>query len=201
MKLIAGLGNPGREYAETPHNVGFRAVDTLAETAGATWKIEPQFKADCAKTTLGGEAVLLVKPTTYMNNSGEALASLMHYFRIAPEALVVITDDVHLPPGRIRVRTEGSAGGHNGLKSIIAHLGTQQFTRVRIGVGEPKHGSQDLINHVLGPISAESSTPISQGIQAAAQATQCWLSQGASAAMNQFNAPTSSQLPQDNQKE
>ena len=141
--MIAGLGNPGREYAETPHNVGFRAVASIADSLRGQWRIEPQFKADVAKVSHGDESVLLVRPMTYMNDSGEAVGSLMRYYRLEPADVVVVTDDVHLEPGRVRVRAEGGAGGHNGLKSVIAHLGTQQFTRVRIGVGRGENRGLD----------------------------------------------------------
>ena len=187
--MIAGLGNPGREYAETPHNVGFRAVASIADSLRGQWRIESQFKTDVAKVALGDESVLLVRPMTYMNDSGEAVGSLMRYYRMEPADVVVITDDVHLEPGRVRVRPEGGAGGHNGLKSVIAHLGTQQFVRVRIGVGKPRSSGEDLVGHVLGRIPAEQASAIAEGVETAAQAALCVITRGVVAAMNQFNAP------------
>ena len=187
--MIAGLGNPGREYAETPHNVGFRAVASIADSLRGQWRIEPQFKADVAKVSHGDDSVLLVRPMTYMNDSGEAVGSLMRYYRLEPADVVVVTDDVHLEPGRVRVRAEGGAGGHNGLKSVIAHLGTQQFTRVRIGVGKPRSGAEGLVGHVLGRIPADQAPAVAEGVETAAQAALCVVARGAVAAMNQFNAP------------
>jgi PTH1 family peptidyl-tRNA hydrolase len=126
---------------------------------------------------------------TYMNDSGEAVGALMRYYRLEPADVVVVTDDVHLEPGRVRVRAEGGAGGHNGLKSVIAHLGTQQFTRVRIGVGKPRSGAEGLVGHVLGRIPADQAPAVAEGVETAAQAALCVVSRGTVAAMNQFNAP------------
>ncbi len=187
--MIAGLGNPGREYAETPHNVGFRAVASLCESLGGQWHVEPQFKADVAKVAHAGNPLLLVRPMTYMNASGEAVGALMRYYRMEPADVVVVSDDVHLEPGRVRVRAEGGAGGHNGLKSIIAHLGTQRFTRVRIGVGKPRAGGEGLVGHVLGRILAAQAEAVADGVETAAQAALCVVERGETAAMNQFNAP------------
>ena len=186
--MIAGLGNPGREYEGTPHNVGFVAVDSLCRTLGGEWRIEPRFKADVAKVFSKGESLLLVRPMTYMNASGESLGQIMRYYRMEPADVVVISDDVNLQPGRVRVRAAGSAGGHNGLTSIIEHLGTQQFTRVRIGVGLGRAGSDGLIGHVLGRIAKDDAAAVGEGTDSAAQAALCAALDGTETAMNKFNA-------------
>ena len=187
--MIAGLGNPGREYEGTPHNVGFVAVDSLCRTLGGEWRIEPRFKADVAKVSSKGESLLLVRPMTYMNASGESIGQIMRYYRMEPSDVVVISDDVNLQPGRIRVRAAGSAGGHNGLKSIIEHLGTRQFTRVRIGVGLGRKSPDGLIGHVLGRIAKNDAAAVGEGTDAAAQAALCAALEGTETAMNKFNAP------------
>lgn len=188
MKMIAGLGNPGREYEGTPHNVGFVAVDSICTSLGGDWRMEPRFKADVAKVSTRGEQLLLVKPMTFMNASGEALGPILRYYRMEPSALIVISDDVNLQPGRIRVRATGSAGGHNGLKSTIEHLGSQQFTRVRIGVGLGKGDSGSLVGHVLGRIAKEDADGVAAGIEAATHAALCAALDSTETAMNQYNA-------------
>ncbi len=195
--MIAGLGNPGREYEGTPHNVGFAAVDSICRSLGGDWRIEPRFKADVAKVSTGGEQLLLVKPMTYMNASGEAIGQIMRYYRMAPSEIIVVSDDVNLQPGRIRVRAAGSAGGHNGLKSTIEHLGSRQFTRVRIGVGLGRGQSGSLVGHVLGRIAKEDAEGVAAGIDAAAEAALCAALEGTETAMNQYNAPPAAKSPED----
>lgn len=205
MKMIAGLGNPGRDYEGTPHNVGFVAVDSICQSLGGDWRIEPRFKADVAKVSKGGESLLLVKPMTYMNASGEAIGQIMRYYRMTPEDVIVISDDVNLLPGRIRVRATGSAGGHNGLKSTIEHLGSQQFTRVRIGVGlGSRSESGTLVGHVLGRIAKADADGVADGIHTAAEAALCAALEGTETAMNQYNAssttpPSGEEKPVDKQ--
>lgn len=189
MKMITGLGNPGREYEKTPHNVGFVAVDSICRSLKGNWRIEPRFKADVAKISDNGTPLLLVKPLTYMNASGEAIGQLMHYYRMEPSDIVVISDDVNLSPGRIRVRTEGGAGGHNGLSSIIKHVGTQAFARIRIGVGQSRSGSGDLVGHVLGRIAQENEASVSAATETAAEAALCVIRENTETAMNRYNAP------------
>lgn len=189
MKLIAGLGNPGREYERTPHNVGFRALDALCASLGGSWKSESRHKADVAKATTAGESILLVKPMTFMNLSGDAVSSLATFYKVLPQDVVVVSDDVNLAPGRIRIRPSGSHGGHNGLRSIIDRLGTQGFPRVRIGVGMGHHPVADLADRVLGKIEAEDEALVQSGIQAAAEAALCVARQGADFAMNKYNGP------------
>ena len=189
MKMIAGLGNPGREYEKTPHNVGFVAVNAICQSLKGIWRLEPRFQADVAKISSNGDSLLLVKPMTYMNASGEAIGRLMHYYRIEPSDIIVISDDVNLPPGRIRVRAEGGAGGHNGLSSIIKHVGTQAFTRIRVGVGQSKKNTDSLIGHVLGRITQEDEAPINAAIETAAEAALCAIHESTETAMNRYNAP------------
>jgi peptidyl-tRNA hydrolase len=186
--MIAGLGNPGREYVRTPHNAGFEAVDCLAEKLGASWRRENRFRADIAKATApNGEQLLLLKPLTYMNASGESIGETARYYKIAPEDTIVLCDDINFPAGDIRIRATGGAGGHNGLKSIISHLGTQDFPRVRIGAGTEGLETLGMVDFVLGKISSEAAQPIAEGITAAAEAALMILSDGVPAAMNKHN--------------
>ena len=157
--LVVGLGNPGKEYAETRHNVGFRFVDALAAHEGV--KIErAKFHAIVADTALSGKRVLFVKPQTFMNSSGIAVREAADFYKIPPERILVIFDDISLDPGRVRVRKKGSDGGHNGIKSIIEHLGSDAFPRVKIGVGAKPHKDYDLVDWVLGVPSAETKKKI-----------------------------------------
>lgn len=184
--LVVGLGNPGRDYAATRHNVGFRAVDALAERLGV--KISRvRFNAYTEIATVSDRRVLLMKPTTFMNNSGQAVRQAARYYAIAPEHILVVSDDISLEPGRLRVRAEGSAGGHNGLKSIIAELGSQQFPRVRIGVGAKPHPDYDLADWVLSRFSPEEEKIVADAIERASRAVEVVLADGVSAAAAKFN--------------
>lgn len=185
MKLIVGLGNPGVRYRSSRHNVGFRCVDLLAKT----WDIPTKDRR--AKAVLGqgyrsGREVVLAKPRTFMNNSGEGIAYLLARFRAGPEDLVVIYDEMELPLGRLRIRPEGSDGGHNGMKSIIAALGTQDFPRIRVGIGPPAEG-ESSIPHVLGRFSGEEESVMSGAVDRVAVAVECILEEGIDSAMSQFN--------------
>ena len=153
MKLIVGLGNIGSEYEGTRHNVGFSCLELLAEKEGVLFKLEPKLKSLIANFNISGEKVLLVKPTTYMNLSGEAVEAVMNYYKIDKEDLIVICDDLDMEVGKIRFRTKGSAGGHNGLKNIIEHLGTDAFNRIKIGISRDKN--IPVVNWVLGHFSKE----------------------------------------------
>ena len=148
-KLVVGLGNPGSKYHETRHNVGFMAIDLMAKELGLTFSEERTFKAEVASTFLNGEKVYFVKPTTFMNLSGLAVRALLAYYNIPMEDFIVIYDDLDMEVGKLRFRQKGSAGGHNGIKSIIKHIGTQDFKRVKIGIGRPKEG-MTVVHHVLG---------------------------------------------------
>lgn len=186
MFIIAGLGNPGKEYAGTRHNVGFKVIDALADKYDIS-VMNIKNRAMTGKGLIGGEKVILVKPITYMNASGESLRLLVDYYKINPEKeLIVISDDIALAPGQIRIRKKGSAGGHNGLKNIILHLGSESFQRIRVGVGE-KPREHDLVNHVLGHFSGEEKVLVEDGIKKAVQAAEIMLTGDTDRAMNEFN--------------
>jgi len=186
MYIIAGLGNPGLKYAKTKHNMGFHVADVLS----SRYHIDMNFKkgqAYCGQGIIEGEKVLLVKPVTYMNLSGESIASLAHFYKIdVPTELIVIYDDITLEPGNIRVRKKGSAGGHNGMKSIINLLGTEEFMRVRVGIGA-KPPEMDLAAYVLSRFSKEEVPAAETGIERAADAVVSILTEGIDSAMNVFN--------------
>ncbi len=170
MFLVIGLGNPEKKYFTTRHNIGFLAVDALAQSLGTSWKKKTDLFAEIAEVQTGETKIILAKPQTYMNESGKAVAALAHRFHIEPHHIIVISDDVALPFGTIRTRTEGSAGGHNGLKSIIAHMGTQQFLRVRVGVDtQPAH--VPLENWVLSTFTPEEQKTLPAVITHAAEIT------------------------------
>jgi peptidyl-tRNA hydrolase, PTH1 family len=184
MKAIVGLGNPGPPYHGTRHNVGFAVVDELARRAGAAFESAPA-DALVAKWRVGGEAVLLVKPLTFMNNSGQAVGELARYFKVDARDLLVIVDEVQLPLGRLRARARGSAGGHNGLKSVIAHLG-DQFGRLRLGVGRGDE-RRDLADHVLARFDKDEAAEAERMIARAADAAGTFIASGIAAVMNEYN--------------
>ncbi|WP_026702339.1 aminoacyl-tRNA hydrolase [Salibacterium aidingense] len=184
MKVIAGLGNPGRNYEKTRHNVGFQAVDKLSESLRVSWKKEK--KSQIAETFADGEKIYLVKPLTFMNLSGEALQPLMDFYQIPAENLLVIYDDLDLEPGSLRIRIKGGHGGHNGLKSIFHDLGTRDFKRIRIGIGHPEPGDS-VISHVLGTFTPEEKKKVEESIQLSARAAESWLSAPFAEVMNEYN--------------
>lgn len=184
--LIVGLGNPGREYERTRHNTGFRAIDLLAQTLGC--KIDKaKFQGLYGQTIHNGTKLFLLKPQTYMNLSGRAVLQLSAYYSIPPERIIVLFDDISLEPGRLRVRGDGSAGGHNGIKSIIAKLGSQNFPRVKIGVGAKPNPEFDLAAWVLSTFSAKEEKDLSFALKNAGQAALLIIDQGVPQAANQFN--------------
>ena len=186
MYLIAGLGNPGREYENTRHNAGFASIDRLAEKNHISIDMK-KFQALCGTGYIGGQKVLLLKPQTYMNLSGESLRAACDFFKIDPEQeLIVICDDISLAPGQLRIRAKGSAGGHNGIKSIISHLGTQVFLRVKVGVGEKPQG-WDLADYVLGHFSKEEQQVMQESFDRAADAAAALLSEEVQQVMNEYN--------------
>ena len=184
--LLVGLGNPGDKYDNTRHNVGFAAIDQLAEELRVPVQ-KLKYRALTQTVELGGAKVLLMKPITYMNLSGEAVGEAARFFKIPADHVLVLSDDVSLPVGKLRIRKGGSAGGHNGLKSIIQHLGTDQFPRVKIGVGEKPHPDYDMADWVLGKFTGEDLKTITQAIQRAGKAAECYIQNGPDKAMNQFN--------------
>ena len=186
MYLIAGLGNPGREYENTRHNAGFASIDRLAEKNHISIDMK-KFQALCGTGYIGGQKVLLLKPQTYMNLSGESLRAACDFFKIDPEQeLIVIYDDISLAPGQLRIRAKGSAGGHNGIKSIISHLGTQVFLRVKVGVGEKPQG-WDLADYVIGHFSKEEQQVMQESFDRAADAAAALLSEEVQQVMNEYN--------------
>ncbi|MBP5199457.1 MAG: aminoacyl-tRNA hydrolase [Schwartzia sp.] len=186
MKMFAGLGNPGAEYAATRHNVGFMLVDALASRwDAASWRLKQD--ALVAEARLGTEKVLLVKPMTYMNESGRAVGPLLSWYKLEASNLIVAHDDMDLPVGTIRLRKKGSAGGHNGMKSILYHVQNENFPRVRIGVGHPVHGRDQVIRHVLSPFSGEDAQKIRKVIDYLLPAVECILTEGIDLAMNKYN--------------
>lgn len=185
MKLIVGLGNPGKQYADTRHNVGFKVIDFLSNQWNIDLK-EAKFQGLFGRGVVNGEKVILLKPMTYMNLSGEAVVPLMDYYNLPEEDLLVIYDELDLVPGKIRLRYKGSAGGHNGMKSIINHLGTQEFNRIRIGIGRPEPGLP-VTNYVLGKFKPEEKQLIEEMIKKSGQAAEMWLEKPFIDVMNIFN--------------
>ena len=184
--LIVFLGNPGPRYEMTRHNAGFMAADAMAKEKNVNIN-KARFKALTATCDIGGESVLLMKPQTFMNLSGDAVAQAAKFYKIPPEHVIVVSDEISLPIGKLRIRTKGSAGGHNGLKDIIAKLGTDAFPRIRIGVGAPPHPDYDMADWVLSSFKNQDAEDMLAAAARAAQAAQCYITQGADRAMNCFN--------------
>lgn len=186
MYIIVGLGNPERKYAGTRHNIGFSAITALCDAYNISLDLK-KHKALCGRGYIEGQKVLLAEPQTYMNLSGESIRELVDYYKIDPESeLIVIYDDINLAPGKLRIREKGSAGGHNGMKNIIAHLGTQNFNRIRIGVGEKPKG-WDLADYVLGRFNREEEPVIREALEHVVKACELMLTEDTAAAMNKFN--------------
>lgn len=184
--LIVGLGNPGKQYERTRHNAGFRAIDILAANLGC--KIDKgKFQGLYGQTNWNGKKLYLLKPQTFMNLSGRSVLQLSAYYSIPPQRIIVLFDDVSLEPGRLRVRAEGSAGGHNGIKSIIAELGSQEFPRVKIGVGIKPHPEQDLADWVLSNFSANEEKALGEALPQAAAAALCIIEHGIPETANRYN--------------
>jgi PTH1 family peptidyl-tRNA hydrolase len=185
VKLIVGLGNPGDEYSETRHNLGFRVTDELARRFGVTFRKHAKWKARAAKVNSGENGLLLAQPTTFMNLSGWSVSGLASFHKVAASDILIVVDDADLPLGRLRLRARGSAGGHNGLKSVIQELGTDAFPRLRIGVGRQ---AGELKNHVLGRFDSGERPQIDAAIKRAADAAEMFANENIQAAMNRFNA-------------
>ena len=184
--LIVGLGNPGKEYEKTRHNAGWRAIDLLADKLSC--KIDKaKFQGMYGQTKYAGGKLFLLKPLTYMNLSGKSVLQLSAYFHVPPQRIIVLFDDISLEPGRLRIRADGSAGGHNGIKSIIAELGSQEFPRVKIGVGAKKNEQQDLADWVLSAFSATEEKALVSALDRAADAALCIIDKGIPEAANRYN--------------
>ena len=184
MKVIVGLGNPGAQYANTPHSVGFEAVDAIASEIGAAWENKKAFSCLMARGVLAGVPVLLVKPQTFMNLSGDSVAPVVKYHNATNEDLIVIQDDIDLAAGRIRIRKGGSCGGHNGIRNIIERLGSSAFTRIKIGVGKDK---SNVIGHVLGKFDPASRALADQCVAISVKVAATIVKEGADKAMNLYN--------------
>jgi len=184
LKVVVGLGNPGAQYANTPHSVGFEVVDRIASECGAAWEEKRQFKCLMTRATLAGQSVLLVKPQTFMNLSGESVAPVVKYHNATAADLLVLQDDIDLAVGKLRIRKAGSCGGHNGIRNIIERLGTQVFVRIKLGVGKDK---SNVVGHVLGKFDPETRAVMDRVVEAAAKAAAAVISDGPDKAMNEYN--------------
>ena len=191
MKVVAGLGNPGAEYANTPHSIGFEVVDALARSLGVSWKASSSFGGELAQGVLGGVKVLLVKPQTFMNLSGNCVAPVVRYHNAsAADDLLVVSDDIDLPVGKMRIRKGGSAGGHNGLKSVIERTGTADFVRLRLGVGRDARDRANVIGHVLGKFAAAERAVMDEVVAKAVEAIEAIECEKLETAMNRYNGWT-----------
>ena len=184
--LVAFLGNPGLKYEGTRHNAGFMTADALCKKKNFAIN-KARFQALTAQVDLGGERVLLMKPQTYMNLSGQAVSQAAHCYKIPPEHILVVSDEVSLPVGKLRIRMKGSAGGHNGLKNIIAQLGTENCPRIRLGVGAPPHPEYEMIDWVLSVFRGEDAEEMQKAAERAAEAVECYIEKGPDRAMNLYN--------------
>jgi PTH1 family peptidyl-tRNA hydrolase len=185
-QLIIGLGNPEQKYEKTRHNIGFEAVDRLAQQWQMSWKENRRFQGMIAEgLSVGSQKICLLKPLTYMNRSGQAARAVLDWYKLEPESTLVIYDDMDLPLGRLRLRLSGSAGGHNGMKSLIAHLGTQQFPRLRLGIG--KSAQKETLSHVLGQFAPQERPIVQAVLDLTTQAVEVSLREGIEKAMNLYN--------------
>lgn len=184
--IVAFLGNPGLKYNGTRHNAGFMAADAMEKKLSVSIN-KMRFKALTQTADIGGKKVLLMKPQTYMNLSGDAIAQAANFYKVPPERVIVVSDETALPIGRLRIRRGGSAGGHNGLKSVIARLGTDQFPRIRLGVGDKPHPDYDMADWVLSAFKGQDAADMELVAKKAADAVECYITEGADRAMNKFN--------------
>ena len=184
--LLVCLGNPGKQYENTRHNIGFLTADEIERRSGV--KINKlRYRALTGEVKIGGQRVLVLKPQTYMNLSGESVGEAARFYKIPPEHVLVISDDISIGTGKLRIRPSGSAGGHNGLKSIIQHLGSDQFPRIKVGVGSPQHAEHDIVDWVIGKPMGEDAKVLTQALEKAAEAVSAVIAQGPQKAMNKYN--------------
>lgn len=188
-KLIVGLGNPGAEYRNTRHNAGFMVADRLAGQWRAVFRTEKKFFAELAEAAVEGQRMILVKPLTFMNVSGKAVAEVTRFHKVTGDRLLVITDDADLPLGTLRLRPGGSPGGHHGLESVEQHLGSRDYARLKLGIARPDQAARDIAGHVLGKFGADEQPLWEKVLQRAAKQVECWAAEGIAKAMNQYNGP------------
>lgn len=188
-RLVAGLGNPGRDYDWTRHNIGFLALDRLARRVGAGWKLDARFRCQWAKYQDNDMAVGLCKPQTYMNLSGESVGPVSRFYKLPIQSVLIVVDDADLPFGALRMRGQGSSGGHNGLKSIEKSLGSQDYPRLKIGVGRKDQPDKSLVGHVLGKFSESEKDLLDLTLDRAVDQIETWIRSGLVEAMNRFNGP------------
>ena len=200
MKLIVGLGNPDAQYKNTFHNLGFMCVEKVAENLGATFSKE-KCRALIAETRVGVEKVILAKPLTYMNLSGIAVGAYANYYNLGNEEIAVIQDDLDLPVGQLRIRKKGSAGGHNGIKSIQEHLGTDEFPRFKVGISHPGRNGKAVVSHVLKPFAGEEKAAIEEAVKKMADALERWIKEDIDAVMNEYNKKPAKPKKEKPQKE
>lgn len=194
MKIITGLGNPGREYWNTRHNIGYMVADELARRWGVSFS-KADRGAECAEYR-AGEKVLLIKPVTYMSLSGMAVAEYANFYKVAPEDIAVIHDDMDLPAGYVRIRKKGGSGGHNGINSILEHLGTDEFPRFRIGIGHPVHDTRVVINYVLTTFSEGEKEAVEKAVKTVADAVEMWLKEDMDLVMQEYNKKPAREKPE-----
>ncbi len=185
--LIVGLGNPGRDYARTRHNAGFLLLDTLAAAWRVEWAARRKFNARVARADRGDRRIFLCEPETYMNASGEAVSALMKFYKVSPPQVLVAVDDADLLLGTLRLRPDGSSGGHHGLESVERHLGTRAYARLRIGIGRRAADQREITDWVLAPFRKEEAPVLEKVLQTGCEQIECWLSAGVREAMNRFN--------------
>lgn len=185
--LIAGLGNPGAEYARTRHNAGFMLAEELGEEWGVEWREAPRFEALLARATRRGRTVWLARPLTFMNASGEAVGALARYYRVPAEGTLAVVDDADLPLGTIRLRPDGSSGGHHGLESVETHLGTRAYPRLRLGIGRKDPATREITGHVLGRFAGDETEVFGRVLRQAVAQMNCWIDEGIEKAMARYN--------------
>jgi peptidyl-tRNA hydrolase, PTH1 family len=187
LYLIVGLGNPGKEYDGTRHNVGFALVERLAKGWRADWELKKKFSSRVAQVDRDERRIVLCEPQTFMNASGEAVQAVSDYYKLTPKQILILADDADLPLGTIRLRPDGSSGGHHGLESIEQHLGTRGFARLKIGIGRREQDGRQISGYVLGRFASDEKKVVEQVLERASQQVECWLNAGVQEAMNKFN--------------